>query len=329
MKAIIKLLFLLGILGGLYLYVWYRDFLSYTIQKTDIYTVEKWDTLPWFLQDLGFDTFYTKVFLKLHENKLPSPLQAGDYSLMAWDNFQSVLKTLWQWAITRDQSLTLLPGWNIYDIDEYLSQKWLINTWELIALAQNPKIFENDFEFVKGLQTLEWYLAPDTYFINESNFQLNDFIHKLLLNFKNKVYDPYLSVLTWEQRQEVMIFASIVEKEERNSQEKAKVAGILIKRYKNNWMIGADITACYAYKLTSEACKMSVSKYIYEKNDYNTRTMVWLPKTPIDNPSIETILATLNPEESSYWYYLHNVSTGKIYYGTTNAEHKANKKYLK
>ena len=55
------------------------------------------------------------------------------------------------------------------------------------------------------------------------------------------------------------------------------------------------------------------------------KTKKWLPKTPIWNPSYETIEATLNDKKTEYWYYLHDLS-GKIYYWKTDAEHEANKK---
>ena len=90
-------------------------------------------------------------------------------------------------------------------------------------------------------------------------------------------------------------------------------------------MIGADITVCYPHKLTSEECKLVVTKYINQKNEYNTRTMVWLPKTPIGNPSYETVNATLNDKKTPYYYYLHDIKNGNIYYGRTNAEHERNK----
>ena len=73
---------------------------------------------------------------------------------------------------------------------------------------------------------------------------------------------------------------------------------------------------------------MVVSKYIHEKSNYNTRTMIWLPKTPIWNPSFNSINTTLNDKKTEYRYYLHNPKTGKIYYWKTNAEHEANKKYM-
>jgi UPF0755 protein len=95
-------------------------------------------------------------------------------------------------------------------------------------------------------------------------------------------------------------------------------------------MIWADITVCYPHKLTANECKMVITKYINEKSDYNTRTMSGLPKTPIWNPSFETINATVNYKKSNHWFYLHDIKTWKIYYADTNEWHTINKnRYLR
>jgi UPF0755 protein len=108
------------------------------------------------------------------------------------------------------------------------------------------------------------------------------------------------------------------------------VAGILKKRLKEYRHLWADITTCYPYRLTSNQCKLVISKYIKIKTDYNTRTTLWLPPTPINNPSFETIDATLNDTQSLYYYYLHDTRTWKIYYWKDYSEHKINiKNYLK
>jgi UPF0755 protein len=55
-----------------------------------------------------------------------------------------------------------------------------------------------------------------------------------------------------------------------------------------------------------------------------------LPATPIDNPQISSISAVINPKKTEYYYYLHDTTTGKIYYARTNEEHNQNKKlYIK
>ncbi len=121
-----------------------------------------------------------------------------------------------------------------------------------------------------------------------------------------------------------------MEREERNSREKAKVAGILEKRYQEGMQIGADAALCYPRKIPSQSCTPSIIvEELYKDSPYNIRKKVGLPPTPISNPSKETILATLIPEVTTYYYYLH-ADDGQIYYGRTLEEHNANKrKYLR
>lgn len=89
--------------------------------------------------------------------------------------------------------------------------------------------------------------------------------------------------------------------------------------------IGADATVCYGYRLTMIDCTPTfIGEHIYEKNLYNTRNTLNLPPTPIVNPSIETVLATLNFEPSKYYYYLHD-DFGNIHYGKTLEEHNRNR----
>jgi len=150
----------------------------------------------------------------------------------------------------------------------------------------------------------------------------------MLDNFETKVYDKILSSKSSTEVLEIVNLASILEKEEKSDSEKPTVAWILQKRYKDNWMIGADITVCYPHDLTAEACKMELSSHIDEVNEYNTRTKTGLPKTPIGNPQFSSIEAMVNPNKTDNWFYLHNTNTGKIYYAKTNAGHEANKQYL-
>jgi UPF0755 protein len=153
----------------------------------------------------------------------------------------------------------------------------------------------------------------------------------MLKNFRAKIINSGLISDMWSiELFDIITLASIVEKEERNSSEKSTVAGILKKRLDEWWMIGADITVCYPFRLTAEECKLSVTKYLYEVNDYNTRQKTGLPAGPIWNPSFESINATINSKDSEYYYYLHDTLTGQIYYGRTNAEHDRNKQlYLR
>jgi UPF0755 protein len=221
--------------------------------------------------------------------------------------------------MNEDVQVTFLEGWNIYDMDEKLTQMKLIKKGEFIEKVRNNfKNFQQDFDFLASVKTLEGFLYPDTYNINPTSFTLDGVIYNMLKNFQDKVVSQLKTKYSSEKLLEIITLASIVEKEEKNSSEKPTVAGILKKRLKENWMIGADATVCYPHKLTSEECKMVVSKYIAEKNAYNTRTMTGLPMTPIANPDNNTIFATINSKESPYYFYLHG-SDGTIHYAVDNA----------
>lgn len=146
----------------------------------------------------------------------------------------------------------------------------------------------------------------------------------LLEAFDERVYKEF-DFTSDAELYEMLIFASILEKEEKSSVNKPIVAGILQKRYREKWFIGADATVCYAYRLMMSDCTPGfISDHIYEKTAYNTRNSLDLPPTPIANPSIDTIRATINSEPSKYYYYLHDDS-GNIHYAKTLEEHNRNR----
>lgn len=330
MLRLLKWLIWIGLILGIIFYINYKDFLLTPMKETKTISVQSWDTLVWVLKrELNYNELFLKIYLRLHPEKRIL-IQAWEFRILKWDRLDGIIDTMKHGAMTTDIKLTLLEWWNIFDIDEYLAQNELIEPSEFIQEAKNIEKYQTEYPFLENALSLEWYLYPDTYFVNPNDFSVEKLNTLLLNNFKQKIYIPLLSPLSGKNINELIILASIVEKEERNIAEKSTVAGILFKRYKEGWMIGADITACYAHELTSEECRKNLSKYIADKNEYNTRTMTGLPKTPINNPNIESIKASLNPKHTQYWYYLHDTQTWQIYYARTNEEHVRNKRlYIK
>ena len=278
--------------------------------------------------------FSNNIIEKLSKNnsKLANDLETVFQEL--WNKYsKEVLEN------KRNTQLVILEGWNIFDIDTYLTQRSVINKWEYIEYVENNEkiiALSEFFPFLDKQITLEWYLYPDTYTINPLWFKINNFVILQLNTFEEKVYNTlFVDEITKEQLystsiiESVVNLASIVEKEERNKSEQKTVAGILKKRLKEYRQLWADITTCYPYRLTSNQCKLVISKYIKIKTDYNTRIIIWLPPTPINNPSFITIDNTLNSQNSEYYYYLHDKSW-EIYYWKDYEEHKVNiEKYLK
>ena len=303
----------------------YSNFKKTNFIKNDIILEMKPSyTLKKLSKTLDINYFFLKKYIKKHNSNFE--LKPWKYEIKKNSQIKQIIIFL-ETPIETEVNIIILEGWNIYDIDYKLALEWFINKWDYIKYVTNSKKIKKlskYFPFIKKLETLEGFLYPDTYKVNTYNFKVNEFVIKQLEAFEEKVYEEILKDLTKKQIIYLINLASIVEKEVNNPKQKFIVSWILKKRFKENRFIWADITVCYPYKLTSEECKLVVSKYLKEKNDYNTRTKIWLPKTPISNPSYETIYATINHTDTDYWFYLHD-KNWNIHYATTNKDHERNK----
>ena len=147
----------------------------------------------------------------------------------------------------------------------------------------------------------------------------------MIRNFESRISSIYDKENSSRSLEDIIIMASIVEKETNNKDNRAIVAGILWKRLDIGMLIGADATTRYGIQKFTEALTYDD---LDSDSPYNTRKIRGLPPGPICNPGLKSIKASINPEESDYLYYLHDPN-GDIHYAQDNDEHNANKrKYL-
>jgi len=117
-----------------------------------------------------------------------------------------------------------------------------------------------------------------------------------------------------------IILASIVEREAKNDEDRAKIAGVFINRLEKNMYLGADPTIQYA----KGDWELLTSKDLKIDSPYNTYINKGLPPTPICNPGLESIKAVKNPEKNG-WYYFFHLQDGTTIFSKDAAEHDANK----
>ena len=303
-------------------------------------SIVKWDTISKFYDTLLDDnqTFWMKWYVRNHEDQLPK-IQEWTYVFSGTYTSEEFLSHIAKGPEKEYISYTVLEWWSIYDIDADLTAKGFINAWDYISyVTDSVKISElsqrYDF-FDSSLTSLEWFLYPDTYFLDNRWNLVNQLVSIQLNTFKSKVREAHTSDFSNIQNRyglsvyQTITLASIVEKEEKNNANKPTVAGIFYNRL-NRWMlIWADITLCYGFaKPYSECTPNVIAKNVNDSNNkYNTRAVAWLTPTPIWNPALSTIEAVLFPNQSSYLFYLHGAD-GQIHYAETNAQHEQNKKYL-
>lgn len=136
----------------------------------------------------------------------------------------------------------------------------------------------------------------------------------------------------WEKRapgiavsnpREALILAGIVEKETGKPSERRKVAGLYSNRLKRGMLLQADPTIIYPITLGKPLGRRIRQSEIAAVNDYNTYTMVGLPKRPITNPGRASIAAVLNPAKTDALYMVADGTGGHVF-GKTLEEHNRN-----
>tara|TARA_R100001369_G_scaffold38256_1_gene63824 strand:- start:28772 stop:29815 length:1044 start_codon:yes stop_codon:yes gene_type:complete len=129
---------------------------------------------------------------------------------------------------------------------------------------------------------------------------------------------------------EVSVIASIVQKETAKVDERAKVAGVYMNRYKDGWKLEADPTVIYAIKERTGDFETVIKRVLYKdlklESPYNTYMNVSLPPGPITMPDISSIDAVLNYEDHKYYYFVADVENfGYHKFAETLSQHNRNK----
>ncbi len=256
----------------------------------------------------------------LYKEMLVGKIQAGSFQLKSSMNPKQIAESLTHG--TEDVWVTIPEGWRSEQIVQTLNQE--------LSLDFTPDL--------KAFSLHEGYLFPDTYlFPKEATSSL--IIKKMQDNFSYQ-FNPKLREeaenkgLTIE---EVVILASLVEREVRHDEDRPIVAAILIKRWQKNWPLQVDATVQYIKANQQSAISNQqldnwwpkVSKEDLKiSSPYNTYKSPGLPPAPICNPGLASIEAVVYPQETQYWYYLSDPS-GTIHYATTIEEHNSHiAKYL-
>jgi len=272
-------------------------------------------------EDIIVDAGDWKWFLKNKGDG--SCIKAGNFELKRSMTIPEVAKVLCDKPLGNDKPFTVLEGWRIREIDAALAEKGLIKPGAYQELANQPDAFNLPFE-IEGLTTLEGFLLPETYRIDARKFDVKKFIERQLRTFTERFAKKQGTSVDHRGFYNVVIMASMIEREEPEQQLRPMVAGILWKRLENKWKLGVDATSRYTLEKWND--RGAFLKKLRDPSDlYNTRLRDGLPPTPIGNPSLGSLEAAVRPEQSPYWYYLHD-SKGLMHPARTLAEHNANKK---
>lgn len=254
--------------------------------------------------------------LVIKKDNLSNKIQAGSFKINKAMTLSEIADTLT--TGTQDSWVTLQEGWRNEEIAESISR-------------QNFTEFDKD-EFISLAKGSEGKLFPDTYLV-PLQITAEQFYNLLINTYERKTaaldFSENPQKLTSNQ---VLILASLVEREGRGVQDMRNVAGILMNRLEINMALQVDATLQYANgydNVQKTWWKEPLAKDKETASPYNTYLNAGLPPTPICNPGLDAIQAVINPIPSDNLYYLHD-SNGIGHYAQTYDEHLANiNKYLR
>ncbi len=193
---------------------------------------------------------------------------------------------------------------------------------EVAAQIEDPLPGIRAADFLKAAQRYEGYLFPDTYFFPPSS-DIASIVALMRENFNTKIATLSGEIsASGHSLSDIIILASLVEKEARTSESRRMVAGILLNRLKLG--IPLQVDAVFGYIFGRDTYSPSFADLKVD-SPYNTYTHKGLPPGPIANPGLDSLQAALHPAKTNYLYYL----TGRdnlMHYATTYAGHQANRK---
>jgi len=269
-------------------------------------------------QGLIAAAWHWDAYLRL--NDAGSCLKAGRFRVSKAQAVPALLETFCGVPVPDDVPFTVLEGWRIVEIDAALAEQGWIQAGEYAALAGQPGRFELPFA-VAG-DTLEGLLFPDSYRVEPARWDTQAFIQRQLDTF-GAVYGELASAGD-RTAYDLVIMASMVEREEPRPANRALVAGILWKRLDAEWNLGVDATSRYTLEDWND--RRAFLRNLRDPNEaYNTRLRGGLPPGPIGNPGRSALEAAAAPESSEWWFYLHDADKN-LHPARSAREHEANRR---
>jgi UPF0755 protein len=229
---------------------------------------------------------------------------------------------------------TLWPGMNVFKLHAYLQNQGFSEEEVAAAFTSELSHFNANLPagFTKEVATLEGLIFPETLEFYQTDTAAD--ILRRFISEQTAVIQENDLVAKYEKQglslYQGLILASIVQSEVGSQADQKQVAQVFLKRYRENIMLGSDVTAIYAANLgcfenTGAICDARDADVLSINSPYNTRKYKGLPPAPISAPGLSALLSIADPASGDYLYFLSG-DDDQTYFAKTEKEHELNKK---
>lgn len=233
-------------------------------------------------------------------------LKAGEYRIAANSSMREILTELTEGRAIQ-YNVTIPEGFTSWQIVERLKAAGLL-TGEIEEIPAEGDLLPNTYNFERGAT-------------RQSVLEQMKVAHDEALA---EIWENRDEGLPIETPEELVILASVVEKETGLAAERPEVAGVFINRLNKGMRLQSDPTIIYGITKGEGVLGRGLKRSeIDAKTEYNTYQIDGLPVGPIANPGIESMKAVANPAETEALYFVAD-GTGGHAFANTYKEHQAN-----
>ncbi|MGE5582805.1 MAG: endolytic transglycosylase MltG [Bacillota bacterium] len=225
--------------------------------------------------------------------------KAGYYQLCPGMSLPRIVREL-RLGIPPSIRVTIPEGLTSGQVADLLAQKGLVDRERFLSALQDFNFINEVLGDFKIKSSAEGYLFPDTYNFVLTGSNEREIIRKMLSRFK-EVYQQNFGKMTAEKRREVVIIASLVEKEAKKAAERPVIAGIFYNRLRIGYPLQSCATVEYSLGKHKERLYY---KDLQVNSPYNTYLHQGLPPGPIANPGLASLKAAVSPAKVRYLYFV-------------------------
>jgi UPF0755 protein len=280
--------------------------------------------------------FFFKVYAFLTNTK--NRLLPGKYEIPQDISLKNLLAILSNSPLAPEKTVTIIEGWDNKRIASYLEEEGLVTREDffvaLVQLSQDQDFLDQYANFLPTYSNVQdpaeifqGYLFPDTYRFYEET-TASAIIRKMISNFAQKFDTNLLAQANSAGHaiSEIVTMASLLEKEAFLDQDRRLIADIFWTRLEINWALESCATINYILGEPKERLSFDDTRI---PSAYNTYLHPGLPPGPINNPSLSSLRAAIEPLENNYCCFL-STPEGQIIFSQSIEEHNRNKQvYLK
>jgi UPF0755 protein len=277
------------------------------------------------------------VFHYYCKYKNENGFMAGTYRLSPSMSIKELIDTLQSGKVYQPVmlKLTIPEGYWVMDIAAKIASQTHLNEKDILKKMADRHYIQSHylktFPFLSTVLSsqynsvkypLEGYLFPATYSFPKKNPSLDDIINKMLTK-TNDILTANKGLIAKSKLQnvhQVLTMASLVEGEARTMTDRQKIAGVFFNRLNKGMLLQTDPTIAYAEQ---KHLKSYTDQDLAVSSPYNTYKQKGLPVGPINNPSLISIEAVLNPIPTQYFYFYARPN-GQVLYAKTLSQHNAN-----